>query len=403
MKKDNKVIPSLVIIVLIIGAFFVGVNVGNNETTDITTITELKNKEVGKDETIDFSIFWEAWSVINQKFVGEQATDQEKVWGAISGLAESLGDPYTEFFPPAESELFEENISGNFGGVGMEIATRDGILTVVAPLKDTPAYIAGIEAGDFVVGIDGTPSAEMRVGEAVSLIRGEIGTEVILTLIRDGVAGPFDIPVIRGNITIPTLETELRDDGIFVISLFNFSAVSPNLFREALREFVLSNGEKLILDLRGNPGGFLQAATDIASWFLPMGKVVVTEDYGDKREDIVHRSTGYDIFNDNLRFAILVNQGSASASEILAGALMEHDKATVIGAQTFGKGSVQELIKITPETSLKLTIARWLTPLGNSISENGITPDIEVKVTREQIEAGEDPQLERAVEILLQD
>ena len=189
---------------------------------------------------------------------------------------------------------------------------------------------------------------------------------------------------------------------MFVISLHNFSAISANLFRDALREFIESGTDKMILDLRGNPGGFLEAAIDMASWYLPAGKMVVTEDFGDNGKPRVHRSKGYNIFTDKLKMAILINQGSASASEILAGALQQHGKATLVGTRSFGKGSVQELVKITPDTSLKVTVARWLTPNGSSISDGGLSADVEVEFTTEDFEAGEDPQLDKAVELLLQ-
>ena len=192
---------------------------------------------------------------------------------------------------------------------------------------------------------------------------------------------------------------------MFVIRLFNFSAVSPHLFRNSLREFINSGSDKLVLDLRGNPGGFLEAAVDMASWFLPLGKVIVREDFGNAdingAEPRVHRSKGYDVFDDDLKMAVLINQGSASASEILAGALSEHGVATLVGAQTFGKGSVQELVDITGETSLKVTIARWLTPKGASISDGGVAPDVAVEFTLEDLEAGRDPQLEKAIEIVV--
>ena len=209
-------------------------------------------------------------------------------------------------------------------------------------------------------------------------------------------------------IDIPTIETEVKEnknirDGVFIIRLYSFTAVSPNLFREALRKFVQSKATRLVIDLRGNPGGYLESATDIASWFLPMGKVVVTEDYGGNGPNKIHKSKGYNIFNDNLKMAILVNGGSASASEILAGALSEYGKAILVGTQTFGKGSVQELIKVTPETSLKVTVARWLSPNGNSFSHDGIIPDEIIEITEDDldyIKDGGDPQMDRAIELL---
>ena len=217
---------------------------------------------------------------------------------------------------------------------------------------------------------------------------------------RDGVQEPLTISVMRDVINIPTIQTELRKDGIFVIELYNFSATSSGLFRTALREFIESGSKKLILDLRGNPGGYLEAAVEIASWFLPGGKVVVTEDYADRQGDIVHRSRGYNVLSPNVHMVILVDRGSASESEILAGALRHYHIARLVGTNTFGKGSVQELVSITPDTSLKITVARWLTPDGTQIPAEGIEPDVVAKPTDEDIKAGKDVILDKAVEIL---
>lgn len=405
--------------------FYAGFAFGQNRRPAIEKVTELQGKEVPpalETSVTDFSTFWSAWNVLNEKFVAATTTSvttDDKVWGAISGLASSLKDPYTVFMPPEEAKMFESEINGNFEGVGMEIGIKDEVLTVVAPLKGTPADRAGIHPGDKIIKINDEVSTNMKVEQAVLLIRGKKGTEVSLTLYREGSQEPLEVKVVRDVIDIPTIETEVRTapdasgkstivasgsglqpNGVFVIKLYSFSANSPRLFRDALKKFEESGSNKMLLDLRGNPGGFLDAAVDIASWFLPEGKVVVTEDDGDKGKTKVHRSRGYDVFNDQLKMVILVNGGSASASEILAGALSEHDIATLVGTQTFGKGSVQELVKITPDTSLKVTVARWLTPDGTSISFKGITPDVEVKVEKEDIEAGRDPQMEKAVEIL---
>jgi len=351
----------------------------------------------------DFGPFWEAWALLNEKYGGDKIpTEQEKVWGAISGLAASYGDPYTVFFPPVESKNFENDIAGNFEGVGMEIGIRDDALVVIAPLKDTPAARAGILAGDKILRIATTTTAGLGVDKAVKLIRGPRGTTVTLLISREGIGQPFEKTLTRAQIDIPTVRTEMRKDGVFVISLYNFSAPSMGLFRNALREFVSSGTDKLILDLRNNPGGYLEASVDMASWFLPAGKTVVKEDFGKKENEQVYRSKGYDIFTDQLKFAILINGGSASASEILAGALQDHKKAILVGEKTFGKGSVQELVKITPETSLKVTIARWLTPNGLSISHNGLTPDVEVSLSTTTPKGGVpvDTQMEKAAALL---
>lgn len=395
----------IIAVVIAVGSFSLGFNSG--EKSLATTIGGIENITEGKPTNVDFAPFWKAWNLLNEKYVPASTTaktvnDQEKVWGAIQGLTNSLGDPYTVFFPPVASELFESDIRGNFEGVGMEVVAKDGAITVIAPLKNSPASRAGIMAGDRIIKIDSKETANLSTEDAVQLIRGPGGTQVTLTIIRNGTKEPFGVKVVRDVIDIPTIDTKELPGDIFVIELYSFSAQSPNLFRGALRKFILSKDDKLILDLRGNPGGYLEAAIDMASWFLPSSKVVVREDFGSSKDEKVYRSKGYDIFNEDLKFVILVDSGSASASEILAGALSEHGKAILVGDKTFGKGSVQELVNITPETSLKVTIARWLTPNGLSISQEGIEPKFLVKYSVADREANRDPQLDKAIEILNQ-
>ncbi len=392
-------------VIIAVGSFTLGFNAGEKSLP--TIVTGVENTAQDQPDEVDFTPFWRAWNLINEKYVPASTTaktvnNQEKIWGAIEGLAESLDDPYTVFFPPVESSLFESDIRGNFEGVGMEIVAKDGAITVIAPLKNSPAARAGIMAGDRIIKIDGKETVSFSTEDAVQIIRGPRGTRVVLTIFRNGAEEPFDIGVVREIIDIPTASTKELPGGIFVIELYSFSAQAPNLFRAALREFILSGNDKLIIDLRGNPGGYLEAAIDMASWFLPSSAVVVREDFGPTRGEKVYRSKGYDVFNDNLKLVILVDRGSASASEILAGALAEHNKAILVGDKTFGKGSVQELVDITSDTSLKITVARWLTPKGLSISQDGIAPQFLVKYTPANREAGRDPQLEKAVEILSQ-
>ena len=380
------------------GAFLLGLFVGKTRTTAVPF--PLSNETTGMPGDTDFSIFWQAWNSLDDHFVGSTTpSSQEKVWGAISGLASSYKDPYTTFFPPEESKAFEETVSGNFEGVGMEIGIRDQILTVIAPIKGSPAFRAGILAGDKILKINATSTEGMSVDKAVKLIRGPRGTTVTLNIFRNG-GKPFDVKVARDVIDIPTVETEKRADGVFVIRLFNFSATSPGLFRNALREFALSGSHLLVVDLRNNPGGYLEAAVDMASWFLPVGKIVVREDFGKNQDENIYRSKGYDVFNESLRLVVLVNGGSASASEILAGALHDHSKATIVGEKTFGKGSVQEVFPLPGRSSLKVTIARWLTPNGVSISQGGLKPDVEIKPSADPKEKN-DLQLEKAIEVLL--
>lgn len=390
--------------IVIIVIFFVGVAVGYNSYPEVDKVAGLENKEQGMPEKVDFAIFWKAWNTLSDMYVsatGTPVSNQEKVYGAIQGLANAYGDPYTVFFPPAESKEFEEEISGNFEGVGMEVGLRDDMIVVIAPLKGTPADKAGVLSGDRILQIDERSTQGFTVDEAVNAIRGKKGESVTLTLAREGRDVPFQITIVRDVIKIPTINTEKHESGVYIISVYNFSANVTSQFRQALKDFVASGTNKLVIDLRGNPGGYLEAAVDMASWFLPEGKVVVREDKGGGKEEVVLRSKGYGIFNtDVMEVVVLIDRGTASASEILAGALSEHGIATLIGANTYGKGSVQELVRITSDTSLKVTVAQWLTPNGISISEGGLKPDIEVLLTPEDFEAGRDAQLERAIELL---
>lgn len=396
-------IPLLIALVALIGAAFIGgYAVGRDRAQYPASSGSPLGGSVPPPHGVDPSPLWKAWNVLNEKFVpasttAPKVTSDEMLWGAISGLASSFGDPHTTFLPPEDAEAFETDISGSFEGVGMEVGIRNNNLVIVSPLPGTPAARAGLHAGDRIRAIDGTDTTGMTVERAVKMIRGPKGTTVELLISREETEKPFIVSVVRDAIVVPAITTQLRNDGIFVIKLTNFSALSPGQFRSALREFINANSDRMVLDLRGNPGGFLEAAVDMASWFLPMGVPVVREDSAGKQPEVVHRSKGYAVFNRNLKMAILINKGSASASEILAGALSEQGVAKLIGEASFGKGSVQELIDITDNTSLKVTVARWLTPKGKSISDGGLKPDIEVEMTVDDFEAGRDPQMEAAV------
>src|SRR3989344_885929 len=310
MQKLTSGTRNIIITLAILGAFFAGSYVGANNRPEIDKVS-LANKETGVATEADFSPFWKVWNDINEKYPeAHKTTDQERVYGAISGLVGSLDDPYSVFFGPEEAKLFEEEITGNFTGVGMEVGIKDKILTVIAPLKDTPAYRANIKPGDKILKIDKTVTSSLSgIEEAIKLIRGEKGTAVVLTIFREGNNDPIEIKMIRDIIDIPTLDTELRKDGIFIITLYSFSANSTGLFRNAIKRFTESGTDKLILDLRGNPGGYLDAAVDMSSSFLSGGKIIVTEDYGNDKEPEIFRSRGYDVFNDKLKFIILIIGG----------------------------------------------------------------------------------------------
>ncbi len=395
--ENKKVIYILFGVPAIILSLFIGIFIGQKQNSPANNSKELE-VIANSDE---FKAFWKVWRTLDEKYIkAASTTNDKKIYGAIQGLTASYGDPYTVFFPPAESKLFKEDIAGDFGGVGMEIGIKDKQLQVVTPIKDSPAERAGVKTGDLIISINSTSTAGMSTDEAVKLIRGPKGTEVKITFVPVGTNKPLVRTIIRDTIRVPTIDVVNKDGGITVISLYSFTAQSAELFRNALRQFVLSGNHKLILDLRRNPGGYLESAWDIASWFLPAGKVIVTEDFGKNSNPNIFKSKGYDIFNNNLKMLILVDGGSASASEILAGALKEQGVAKLVGTKTFGKGSVQELINITDNTSLKVTIASWLTPNGHNLSHDGLEPDYNVPVTDKDLANKRDPQMEKAIELL---
>ncbi|MEK7606011.1 MAG: S41 family peptidase [Patescibacteria group bacterium] len=397
LKKITQFV-AVAVLFLWAGYFFGRASVpASNSVSGVTGMNE------GKPENIDFEPFWEAWSILDEKYSGGgETTQDEKVWGAISGLADSFGDPYTVFMPPEEASLFEEMIRGSFGGVGMEIGEKEGTIVVIAPLKDTPAERAGIQSGDYVVSIDGESTSGLTVDEAVKRIRGEEGTEVVLEIAREGADEFLTFTLVRAKIVVPTLKTEVRNN-VFILSLYNFDALATMRFKQAMQEFAQSSADRMIIDLRGNPGGFLDAAVDIASYFVPAGDIIVSErSEKDEEQNKEHLSKGYVLPKKPAKIIVLINGGSASASEIVAGALKEHDIATLVGTQSFGKGSVQELIPITFDTSLKVTVAQWYTPDGTSISLEGLAPDVVVETEPGTVGTPDDLQLEKALELVAQ-
>lgn len=380
--------------------FFGGFYLGYAEQPASVKIKNILNQESPTIPTdnADFESFWKVWNLLNEKYPdAKNVSNQERIYGAIQGLVASTKDPYTMFFPPDEAKMFNEEVSGSFSGIGVEIGVKDGVLVVISPLKGSPAEVAGIKAGDAFYKIDGLTVSDMTIDESIKHIRGEKGTQVTVTVIRKGIAKPIDIVVTRDTISIPTIdETDLGDT--YLISLYNFNASSAELLHKALVNVKQKNKKNIILDLRGNPGGYLDAAVSLVSEFLPEGDVVVTEDYGQNKKPFIHRSSGYGTIPQTVKIAILLDEGSASASEIVAGALQDHNRAVIIGEKSFGKGSVQELLPVTKDTSIKITIANWLTPNGNTISKKGITPNIEVKQSDTKQSIADDATISRALQ-----
>lgn len=349
-------------------------------------------------ERQQLSLFWDVWNLMEEKYPFDQPDSQERLYAAISGMVDSYGDDYSLFLKPSNNQLFGELIHGEFAGAGMEIGIKNGNLVIISPLKDSPAERAGFMSGDIIVAVDGIPTAEQTFNQVLELIRGEVGTNATLSIIRPADSiDEIDITFTREIIQIPVLDTQVIGD-VFVISLYNFNETAEEAFAAAINEFRDSGSKKLILDLRNNPGGYLLVAIDVSSYFLDQGQVVVKEQFGDGDSEMrMHRSFGYDVL-DNYDFdmIILINEGSASASEIVAGALSEYDVAVLAGETTFGKGSVQEFIELDEDTSLKVTVAKWLTPNGNQISKIGIEPDIFLNTDPS---IGSDILLEQALEL----
>lgn len=388
-KKTNK---HFLILFLLLFAVLGGAGAGFYFGSDYTRqhYNQLSQK-------IDVTAILDALNIIEEKYVGD-IDYQKMLYGAIRGLVRGVGDDYTDYFDPQEAKLFQEDISGSFEGVGIEITMRDGQLVVVSPIEGTPAYKAGILPKDKILKIDDTLTNELTLEEAALRIRGKKGTPVKLTIYREGWKEPKEIEIIRDKIIIPWVKVEFIDDDIAHLSILQFPENVDSQFREAAQKILDRGVKKIILDLRNNPGGIFSKAIDIAGWFLERGDVVVYEKLSDGTE-IPYQAKGNSKLSD-AKLVILVNEGTASASEILAGALKENKKnVKLIGEKTFGKGTVQEAVNFR-EGLIKVTVAYWLTPHKKMIEKFGLQPDIEVKMTEEDLEADRDPQLEKAIEII---
>jgi len=390
----KKIISLLLLSGAIFGSFVLGYWTGENQVVC----------DICPPQDVNFSLFWEAYHILREKYVDKgELNDEDILHGAISGMVDSLNDPYTVFFKPQETKRFIEDVKGVFEGVGMEIGIRDGELQVVAPLEGTPAKEAGLRPGDRILRVDSEPTTDMTLDEAVDVIRGPEGTTVTLTIYRESWKESRDIEIVRGVIEIPSLNWELMESttgeqNIAYLKLYHFSGRAGFDFVQAALEILDSPAEKIILDLRNNPGGYLEIAQSIAGWFLEKGEVVVIEEFG-SGERIEYKSEGNGSFLD-YDVVVLINEGSASGSEILAGALRDQRGTLLIGERSFGKGSVQQLEKLRDGSSLKITVARWLTPDDHLITDTGLEPDIRVEIGSEDYEEGEDPQLDKAIEVI---
>ena len=357
--------------------------------------------KVCQPSDIDMSLFWDAYNKLQEHFVDPAKIDtQNIIYGAISGMTKSLGDPFTAFFNPQQAKSFEQDLQGSFGGIGAEVGIKEDMLTIIAPLPGTPAEKAGLRAGDIIVKINGESTVDKTVEEAVRTIRGPKGTHVTLSIFREGFREAKDFVITRDTIVIKDMEWKLQEGGIAYIKISSFNQTLSANFKTAANQILNSGAQKIILDVRGNPGGYLETAQDIAGWFLQTGQIVITEDFGSDKESRVYKAEGNGSLSD-YPLVVLIDKGSASASEILAGAVRDNRGVQLIGEQSFGKGSVQELISLADGQSfLKITIAKWLTPNGSSIAEVGLMPDVKITISDEDAAADKDTQLEKAIEII---
>lgn len=402
----KKQLPSPKSFILAMGLFifFVGVGFGFIFGVSQSSSAEQKGlnmllhrSEDHTSEEVDFNLFWQVWDYVDEHYVDQPVDQQQMLYGAIDGLLAGVGDPYAAFFDPEESKEFFEEINGNFEGIGAEIGFRQKQLTVISPIVSSPAEKAGLRPGDRIVGINGEDTSTMSLYTAVDKIRGEKGSEVTLTLFREGEKEPFDVKITRDIIHIESVKWEMmevEEKRIALLTITHFNGDTTEQFNNAVNEIVLKQPDGLVVDVRNNPGGFLTSVIEIASSFIPEGKVVVWR-HGQEDVDEAYMTEGSAPLAP-LDTIVLMNAGSASAAEILAAALQENGQAKLIGTTTFGKGTVQDVYNFDNGSTLKLTIARWLTPNKNLIEEHGVDPDYFVDRTEEDIDADRDPQMKAA-------
>ena len=389
-------------VTIVAAVFYIGFLVGN-VTGARSVVPQGEGRVVNKGaatstvtEDVDFTLFWDVWNLVKDHYLDRPVSEKDLFYGALEGMLNSLEDPHSVFLDPELANAFNAELDGTFFGIGAEIGPGENYVVVVAPLAESPAQRAGLVSGDEIIAIDGVDAFNMTVTEAVTRIRGDEGTEVILSIFREGADDLFDIPITRGEIKISSVEWEVREDGIGVIEVFMFNEETTSLFQDAVQELLEADVDGIVLDLRNNPGGLLSEAINLAGFWIN-GKTVVIQQVVDDRREF---SAGGAARLAGIPTVVLVNGGSASSSEILAGALQDYGVATILGEQTFGKGSVQEYYDYADGSAVKITVSEWLTPEGNSIDGIGITPDIVVEFTLEDFDAQKTPQFDAAINYL---
>lgn len=360
---------------------------------------KIVNKASSQNAQVDFSLFWKAWDIVNEKFAGKTIDPVKMLYGAISGMLTSLDDPYTAFMDEEATKKFDEELKGTISGIGAEVGIKNKKLTIIAPIEDSPAAKAGLRPGDIILKIDNKETEGLTLEKAVSLIRGPENTEVTLLIERKSLTEPKEFKIKREVITVKSVKWEIKNNDIMDIQIVRFGEDTASKVKEAANEAVIKGIKKVIIDLRNDSGGYLDSAINVASEFISEGTIVI-EKKDSKESKVFKVLEKGKLTSPDIKIVVLINEGSASASEIVAGALQDHKRGTLIGKKTFGKGSVQEIESLGQGTSLRITVAKWYTPLDRSINDQGLTPDVEVNLTDEDFNQGRDPQFDKAIEWL---
>jgi carboxyl-terminal processing protease len=378
-------------------ALLIGVSFGAGLGTHSFIISPRPATAQSADQEEPLGVFWEAWHIVEHEFYGKLPTPKELTEGAIRGAIKTLGDDYTVFVPPSQAHILNEDLESSFEGIGATVEMRDGHLYIVQPMTDQPAEKAGLKAGDMVIKVDDTEiTADMDILQAISLIRGPKDTKVKLTVTRQGQTEPLVFEIVRAKIEMITVESKMLDGGIAYIRLYEFNRRAPDKLKAALQK-AAQKPKGIILDLRSNPGGYLDVAVTVASQFIAQGPILSSR--GKNGAEQVYQAESGGLATD-IPLVVLINRGTASASEIVAGAIQDTGRGKLIGEKTFGKGSVQITHTLSDGSGLRVTIARWFTPNGRQIDDQGIEPDIAVARSDADLTTGRDPQLDRAIEYL---
>ncbi len=349
-----------------------------------------------------FAPFWESWQIVHDDYVDQPVNDLELMQGAISGMLSSLGDQHTSYMNPAEFIQANSSMEGEYDGIGAWVDPTGDYLTIVSPMPGSPAEEAGLKAGDIIIAIDGEDMTGIDGDLVIRKVLGAAGSKVILTVVREGEAAPLKFEVTRGHIVVPSAQGEMLENNIGHIKINTFGENTTSELRSAITELLDEGAEGLVIDFRNNGGGYLSTAIEVASEFLEKDQVVLYEEYGDGSRD-THLTVGGGLAID-VPIILLINEGSASASEVVAGAIQDLGRGKLVGMTSFGKGSVQNWIPLNNEQgAVRVTIAKWLTPKERTIHEIGLEPDVVVEITEEEFKAELDPQLDKAVEILLEE